>query len=694
MPFHIALVALLLGTMTLAAQMPADVYEKRETRAATILATMRLHKLYDFSGTWYYAGPFDNSNRKGFDTIYPPEKKVDLKATYEGKHGARFGWKKFDGFTPGKIMDLKRFFPDATHESVVYIFHEYDAPQWQVQSLSLGSDDTLTVWANGERVLHKEAEHAAAPGQYFTEWKISPGKNTILLKVCQYEGEWAVYFAPEFPEAFSEVLRKRIDRDFPIETHSRNTLVNAENEAKYYRVMSIEPPKECVLEVGGLAMRSDGKLLACTRRGEIWIIDNPSSDKNHSFRLFAAGLHEPLGMHLETDQTLAVIQRPELTRITDRDKDDRADDFTTICDSWGVSGGYHEYAFGPARDKQGNYFISLNVGFSAGGQSPVPWRGWCVKVDPSGKMEPWASGLRSPNGINFSPEGDLFFCDNQGEWVATNNMHHIRKGKFYGHQASLDWMRYSPFKSFPSRIRSGMTYDGQAGPTGAMGMPDVNPPCIWFPYGRMGQSASEMRWDTTGKFGPFAGQCFVGDQTRACIMRVALEKVNGVYQGACFPFRGGLQCGVNRLLFGPDGSLFVGQTARGWGSIGGKPHGLQRINYTGRVPFEIKTMNITRHGFDLILTKPVNPRSITTSSFTLKSYTYYYHSNYGCPEIDPRGERIMNADLSPDGLRVSLTVPHLKPGRVFDLRAAGVRATSGEPLLHAEAYYTLNEIPK
>ena len=62
-------------------------------------------------------------------------------------------------------------------------------------------------------------------------------------------------------------------------------------------------------------------------------------------------------------------------------------------------------------------------------------------------------------------------------------------------------------------------------------MPEVEPPAIWFPYGRMGQSVSEPIWDTTGgKFGPFAGQCFVGDQMKAIVMRVVLEKVNGVWQ--------------------------------------------------------------------------------------------------------------------------------------------------------------------
>ena len=85
-------------------------------------------------------------------------------------------------------------------------------------------------------------------------------------------------------------------------------------------------------------------------------------------------------------------------------------------------------------------FITLNVGFGGGHQAKAPWRGWCVKVSPEGKMEPYAYGLRSPNGINFSPEGELFYCDNQGEWVVTNKMHHLKPGKFYGHQAGLRWV--------------------------------------------------------------------------------------------------------------------------------------------------------------------------------------------------------------------------------------------------------------
>ena len=247
--------------------------------------------------------------------------------------------------------------------------------------------------------------------------------------------------------------------------------------------------------------------------------------------------------------------------------------------------------------------------------------------------------MRSPNGINFSPDGELFYTDNQGEWVATNKMHHVQPGEFYGHQAGLRWLKDSPFvNKLSDKVESGMHYDGGVGPAGKSGMPKLSPPCIWFPYGRMGQSASEPRWDTTdGRFGPFAGQCFVGDQTTSVVMRVFLEKVNGKYQGACFPFRSGFQCGVNRLVFAPDGSLYAGQTNRGWGSRGGKPYGLQRLVYTGQLPFEIHSMTLTKTGFDLTFTKPLDEVTARKlDAYNLKSFTYNYWSTYGSPEVGNR----------------------------------------------------------
>ena len=54
-------------------------------------ATLASFGLPNLEGKWYYAGPFDNADNAGFDAAYPPEKEVDLKATYTGKGGRKVG---------------------------------------------------------------------------------------------------------------------------------------------------------------------------------------------------------------------------------------------------------------------------------------------------------------------------------------------------------------------------------------------------------------------------------------------------------------------------------------------------------------------------------------------------------------------------------------------------------------------------
>ena len=666
-------------------------YRKRASRAETAVATLESFGVPTLVGDWHVCGPFDNTDSVGFDTVYPPEKGLDLKAVYDGKNGEKANWRKIE-FKLGTPFNLLRMFRDDRKNIISYVALEFESKQALKLPISLGADDTLSVFFNGKRILHEARERAVSADQYRVVLDVAVGKNVMLLKVGQLGGEYAIVAEPLLPDSLPATIRKQYERDFPPTAEQTWPKVSTA-EAAYYPVGTIEPPADCVLEVGGLAFRPDGQLLVSTRRGEIWLVENPgaASPGETKFHLYAKGLHEPLGMSVVSNTELYVIQRPELSKLTDRGGTGTANEFQTVCNRFGVSGDYHEYAFGPARDKDGYFYVTLNVGFGGGHQAKVPWRGWCVRIDPkTGEMEPWAYGLRSPNGVNVSPEGDLFYTDNQGEWVASNKLHHIRKGDFFGHQASLKWLDQSPFKDRPAKVLSGMNYDG--GVNGKY--PDLNPPAIWFPYGRMGQSASEPVWDTTGgKFGPFAGQCFVGDQTRSSVMRVAMEKVNGIYQGACFPFRVGLQCGVNRLAFGPDGALYVGQTNRGWGSVGGKPYGLQRIAFAGKTPMEIHSMKLTKTGFDLVFTQPIDAK-MTVTNASVKSFTYEYHSEYGCPETDTRAENVTASKLSSDGKVLSLTVPGLAKGRIYELRLNGITTATGEALLHSDAYYTVNELVK
>ena len=107
---------------------------------------------------------------------------------------------------------------------------------------------------------------------------------------------------------------------------------------------------------------------------------------------------------------------------------------------------------------------------------------------------------------------------------------------------------------------------------------DVQTPAVWLPHGILGISNSEIVEIPEGAFGPFAGQLLVGDQGMSKISRVFMEKVNGEYQGGAIEFRNGFRSGVLRMAFAKDGSLFVGETNRGWGSAGEANEGLQRVS--------------------------------------------------------------------------------------------------------------------
>jgi hypothetical protein len=226
-------------------------------------------------------------------------------------------------------------------------------------------------------------------------------------------------------------------------------------------------------------------------------------------------------------------------------------------------------------------------------------------------------------------------------------------------------------------------------------IPELLPPAVYFPYPDMGQSSSGIACDTTGgKFGPFGGQLFVGDQSASTINRVVLEEVDGRYQGACIPFREGFDSGNLPLLLTPEGKLLVGGTNRGWGSRGSKPYALQRLVWTGTVPFEVLAMHARPDGFELSFTQPVDARIAgDPKSYSMETYTYIYQASYGSPKVDPTTPAIAEARVAEDGRSVRLVLDALAEGHVHELHLDVVRSAEGKPLLHPRAYYTLNAIP-
>jgi hypothetical protein len=187
---------------------------------------------------------------------------------------------------------------------------------------------------------------------------------------------------------------------------------------------------------------------------------------------------------------------------------------------------------------------------------------------------------------------------------------------------------------------------------------------------------------------------FVTDQSDSTVMRCYLEKVKGHYQGVCFPFLAGFGSGSLGLEMTDNGKLFVGGTNRGWGSRGRQPFAVERVDWTGKIPFEIHEMRAKPDGFELTFTQAVDPASVeAVDSYQLTTYTYIYQSSYGSPEVDHTEPTITKAVAGADGKSVRLYVDKLQEGHVHELHSAGVRSQGGTPLLHDQAYYTLNYIP-
>ena len=463
-------------------------------------------------------------------------------------------------------------------------------------------------------------------------------------------------------------------------------------ESDYYPITTIPLPEGEVIEVSGIDILSANKVAIASRRGDIFVGEGVwGDDPNPKWTLFARGLHETLGISWK-EGWLYATQRPEVTRMKDRDGDGRADVFETVADDWGINGNYHEYAFGTRHDKNGDIWVVLCLTGSGGADDNSPFRGWCMRVTEEGECIPTGYGIRSPGGIGFNHLGDVFYCDNQGLWNGSSSLKHLRPGGFQGNPTGNKYFELTDaLGPKPPEPESGSRIEIER-----KKLPDLVPPPVVLPHGKVGNSPAGIECDeTNGKFGPFKNQLFVSEQTHSKVLRVFLEKVNGYYQGAVFPFLEGFGSGNIVARFAPDGSMFTGGTNRGWGSRGKSPFSFQRVNWTGKVPFEVHEMRVKPDGFELTFTQPADEKSLAdVSSYSMESYTYIYQKGYGSPVVDKTEPVVSKAIPGKSGNSVRLIVDGMVKGNVHELKMPGIRHKDTEQsLLHDVAYYTLNEIP-
>lgn len=422
--------------------------------------------------------------------------------------------------------------------------------------------------------------------------------------------------------------------------------------------------------VGGLAFLPDGRLLVTTWdvTGGVYLMDDVETGDTSKITVkrIASGLAEPLGIEV-VDGEIYVLQKHELTKLIDTDGDEIIDMYETVCNRWGVTSDFHEFAFGLVY-KEGYFYATLSMAMRLmSNEKQKPDRGRTIKISKDGSYEWINYGLRTPNGIGLGIDNEIFVTDNQGEWVPGNKLIHVKKGEYHG-------MRWG----LPDSIKE---------------IPPVASPAIWLPEDEIGNSPSEP---VLIKDGPYKGQMLHGDVTHGGIKRDFLEKINGEFQGAVFRFTQGLEAGVNRMRWGPDGALYVG----GVGMVGGwswkeKQYGLQRLKYNGKVTFEMLSVMSKPKGFEIEFTEPIDAGTqLKADDFLIQQWWYLPTEKYGGPKLDLEKLNIASLNISGDRLRVYLEIPNLKKEHVVYFRLPdNLQSTRGQSLWSSEAWYTLNNIP-
>ncbi len=473
-----------------------------------------------------------------------------------------------------------------------------------------------------------------------------------------------------------------------------------------YRVTNIRPGG-MDMPVGGLDMLSDGRLAvarfdAQTLRGpnptkepngELWLITNPTSDdpKAITGEKIAEGLFEPSGLAV-IDDAIYVSQRSELSKFT-YDKNSKQWIKSVVASGWETND-FHQisaglpWQAGPTKDHPGFFYMSRGAGLGKGRNPPNHASVWKIDLSkPNGQnIEVLTGGHRTPNGLGLNTAGECFVIDNQGHWTPANEINHVQKGHFYGF-----YVRNNPPNAHPTPFQ----------PDEKDGVTKVTPAAIQLPQDEIGNSPTDLLLFPEGH--RFEGQMALGDMRYGGLNRVFLEEVNGVWQGCAMRFTQGLEAGPNRMVFGPDGSLYVGgiggRHAGTWYWINPKTNkptfgGLERLTPTGENVFEIDHMSATKDGFALHFTQPVAKEWLEDSAnYKLEQWTYQPKGHYGGPKVDPHDLQATSAVASKDRKSVTLAVPNRKLGHVIKLTTDPI-CDQGKAIWSADIWYTLNEIPE
>ena len=477
------------------------------------------------------------------------------------------------------------------------------------------------------------------------------------------------------------------------------------NKKKAYTVDRIGVPSgnkyEGKMRVAAVDFFSDGTTAAVsTWDGGVWIVRNVDAQlKNVEWKLFADGLHEPMGLKIVDDKIYTVAD-DQITRFHDLNGDGEADFYECFNNDWDLTSGFHAFCFDLHTDKEGNFYFAFGSPVRGGGRSFERLgrhHGSILKVSKDGsKLERFATGFRAPNGIGVGPEGQVTSGDNEGTYIPRSPINWITEGSFGG--VVDTFAGYKNLKSTPTVKQ--LSGDRPK----HLEESEMPKPLAWLPK-HVDNSGGGQAWVTSDKWGPLKGNLLHLSYGQSSLYLVLKEMKGSQIQGGVVKFPVQLSSSAMRARFNhKDGQLYIAGL-KGWQTNAAKDGGFDRVRYTGKkinMPIAMKT---TPKGMELSFSEKLDAELANDpKSYAVKGADIWWSHNYGSREyklgqraIDSTKKaqgwttlKVKSAKLQEDGKTVFVEIENFQPAHELEF-SVDLETTDGDTIIQ-KMYFTIHEL--
>ena len=428
----------------------------------------------------------------------------------------------------------------------------------------------------------------------------------------------------------------------------------------------------------------------CTWDGDVWLLSGLKNFQTITWKRFASGLFEPLGLKIVND-IIHLNCRDGIWQVIDLNNDNEADHYKVFNYDVVITDNFHEFSFGLETDTEGNFYFAKGSPVRQGGRNfdkILEHNGTFLKLTPDGStLSVVATGLRAPGGMAVGPKGELTTGENEGTWQPCCKINYFTKAQ-------------RPVFLGTEQVRQGLSKE-------------FHEPLCYLPMKVDNSSGSQAWVPEKAKIGLKTGELLHLSYGQSSLYRVLTQELtNGQMQGGVIKLPIKLSSSAQRAEFHDDGSMYV-CGMRGWQTNAAAEAGIQRVRHNpGQLLGLPEAMSVSGNQLSLTFDSQLDQELATDpESFAIKRWKYIRGPQYGSGHFsidapDQAAEEnalkqaskshrkqdsveVTSAALGKDGRTITLTIPSLKPAQQMQI-AYDLESDEGKVLI-GTIYSTIHQ---